>query len=272
MKPTVQAWVHKRPTKLSRETEAQVPQWDVSSTMAAAAAASAAVVSSGQYLESVHALQSKVVGLTAHLESLKDRQESEMVTRQRNLQEQIERHTQLRLEHLERLGEQQGRIETHLASVLITNGKERREGTKEMEEGGAHHQVISRAIQTSPPEIGGTIPLRRQMLTHNGRWKVLPREEDATAASPPDSLCGDRPLAPVPLGRLRRSSSGGVSVRDKKQNRELPRVDEKSKIGNLMHIKLWLGGLYLNMTLLAGGVSPGEVSTSVQSDKAMTIR
>jgi hypothetical protein len=254
VKPTVKAWVYKRQAKLTRETETEVPQQDVSSTvtMAAAAAASAAVASSGQYLESVHALQSKVASLTTHLESLKDRQESEMLARQRSLQEQIDRHTQLRLEQLERLGEQQGRLETQLASVLITNARERREGTKEMEKGVASNQVINRAIQASPSEIDDSIPLRRQRLTHNnGKWKVLPREEGTTATSLPDSLCGDKLLTPVPLGRLRRSSSGGSSIRDKKQNREVPRVDEKSK---------------------TGGVSPGEVSTSVQSEKATTIR
>lgn len=198
MKPKVQAHVHRRHPKPDTEAEKQLPQRDDSATIAmattaAAAAASAAVASSGPHLQTVHALESRVAGLVSQLESLKDRQENQMTAQQRNLQEQIDRHTQLRLEQLERLGEQQGRLETHFASVLLANGGDAGKQSKVSQKGGA--DVVSRAIQWSPPEIDENVPPRPPTVSHHSsrRWKSsLQRDRDVAAASPLDSPYGER--------------------------------------------------------------------------------
>ncbi|XP_062502941.1 protein TALPID3-like isoform X3 [Corticium candelabrum] len=241
LKPAVQACFHKRLSNPNSQIQNEKPSTqtgDSSSvaTAAAAAAASAAVASSSQYLQTVHALESKVTGLVSHLKSMKDTYQTEMTVQQRNLQKQIDRHTQLRLEQLERLGEQQSRLETQIASVLLARGGQRQTTG---DEGGAKKSVslISRGIQSSPLEIDENTPPRLQGVSHQNRRKLLGRNGDNAAAPLLDTLYAPAPVAPIVIDRQLTDGNVGMSRADERPDTGKPSLDESNKTGEIFSKK-----------------------------------
>eukprot|EP00118_Oscarella_pearsei_P013603 m.110078 g.110078 ORF g.110078 m.110078 type:complete len:1444 (+) comp37386_c0_seq4:89-4420(+) len=175
--------VQRQKPKASSEKQQSSPgRSSTTAAVAAAAAATAAVTSSEPYLQASQALTSQVAGLVSQLHGLRDRQEADMAWRQRRLQEQVDRQTDLRLNQLERLQEQQADLQARLAPPFAYQNKKDplKPSTPPVPPVHAHGEILSTPMPRKVTPVPAASSQRRRRTK-----PILSSESSSLEATPP---------------------------------------------------------------------------------------